>query len=67
MNVDRTILTSRAIRGVDWLSSRRRPFHWSELAEALEIGRRSTYRWLQAFESNGLVEVDTRPGFYRCR
>ncbi len=62
----RNACVAQAINAVEWANSRTRSFHWSQLAEVLELGRRSTYRWIEALESNGVVErVGGMSGMYR--
>ncbi len=49
-------LISIAVRSVDWTRARRRPFHASTFAEAMELEHRSALRWLAALEAGHVIE-----------
>lgn len=51
-------LLAQAVRAVEFVRARSAPFDVHEFARALDLRRRSAYRWLDALEAAHVVEIE---------
>ena len=47
-----------AVSAIEWIADRRTPFRAGELAEDLEVSRRTAHRYLCCLEASGFVACD---------
>lgn len=54
---------ARALDLIAFIRSRRRAFSAADVAQAMEVGTRTAYRWLAAAEANALVTSIPNGGY----